>query len=150
MDASEDNIKLFHMVSRVHQALFRASDRMLSAHAGISTTQNAVLLYLNNNAPVSIGDVAETIGIKITSMSGLIDRMQKKGLISRTRDSGDARTVLLSLTEPGRAVAEETAPKVKQVNDQMLAAGGSSEEWAVFTAVCERLIQKAGETKSFN
>ncbi|WP_262694838.1 MarR family winged helix-turn-helix transcriptional regulator [Kordiimonas aquimaris] len=150
MSIPKDKIKLFHMVSRMHQALFRASDKMLAAHAGISTTQSAVLLYLNGRAPVSIGDVAETIGIKITSMSGLIDRMEKKGLISRTRDSADMRTVLLSLTELGKIVSEETGPKIKQANDQMLAAGGSPEDWAVFTAVCERLIQKADETKDFN
>lgn len=150
MNDQEDKIKLFHLVSRVHQALFRASDKMLTANAGISTTQSAVLLYLNGNAPVSIGDVAETIGIKITSMSGLIDRMQKKGLINRRRDPADARTVLLSLTELGCTVAEETGPKIRLANEQMLAAGGSSEDWAIFTAVCERLIQKADETKEFN
>jgi len=143
----EDKVKLFHTVNKLHQALFRSSDKMLAAHAGVSTTQSAVLLYLRNDDPVSIGDVAETIGIKITSMSGLIDRMQKKGLIRRTRDSVDARTVLLSLTDLGRTVADETGPNIRKANDRMLGAAGTHEELMTFMTVCERLIQKANETE---
>lgn len=140
MTENPKTIKLFHLVGNLHQALFRASDKSLGLSAGISSTQSAVLMYLRENMNASMGDVAAAVGIRLTSASGLIDRMMSKGLLTRSRSKNDARTVVLSLTDKGIQLAEAVLPEVKHMNAAMLAAGGSAKEIEIFRTVCERLI----------
>lgn len=69
--------------------------------------QHQVLLALKGlpeATPATIGELAARLLLKHHSAVGLVDRLEKAGLISREPSPGDARQVLAKLTRPGETV----------------------------------------------
>ena len=133
--------RLFHLVHRLHQALFRAGDRMLVEELGITTSQSAVLMFLDGRTQASMSDLASAVGLKITSVSGLVDRMEKKGLVARRRSETDRRSFHIELTDSGRALTAKAKPLVRENNARLLATIGERADAEKFADVCETLIE---------
>ena len=81
-----------------YNLIFRCEDRVFSAY-GLSTEQHTVLMAVKNiSGPVRITDIARWLDRSVNSVSMIIDRMVKAGLVKRTRDRKDRRTVFVTLT----------------------------------------------------
>lgn len=141
----KQDIRIFHLLHRVHQAMFRASDKVLGEALGISTTQSALLLFLKHRDGVSMGELAAGIGVKLTSLSGLIDRVEQKGYVARRRSTQDRRSFEVSLTPAGREMLTMAEPLVTSANDAILQKIGSKAEARAFAAACESIIEFAEE-----
>lgn len=137
--------RMFHLLHRVHQSLFRAGDKVLSEALGITTTQSAVLMFLKNADGASMGELAKAIGLKITSASGLVDRMEKKDLVVRRRSATDKRSIEIGLTANGRSVLAEAEPLVSSSNKQMLNKISEQGDVNAFVLACENIISAAEE-----
>lgn len=137
------NPRMFHLVHRLHQALFRSGDKMLGEALGISTTQSAVLMYLKSKDGASMGELAQAVGLKITSMSGLVDRMEAKGLLKRIRSETDRRSFSITLTSEGKDVLKTAEPRVSQFNTALIEALGDDISPSQFAEACENLIRAA-------
>ena len=75
------------------------------AHIGISTIQAGVLFILKSTTdPVTPSQLARMLYRKAHSMSALLKRMQKQGLIKRTRDLEQKNLVRISLTKKGEEI----------------------------------------------
>lgn len=68
-----------------------------------------VLVTLLNMRQTSMNRLAETLGISKANATGLVDRLVKKGLVSRRRSEKDRRVVIVQLTPEGARVAEHLA-----------------------------------------
>lgn len=139
----QNNPRVFHLLHRVHQSLFRAGNKLLTDTLGISTTQSAVLMFLKQKNGVAMGDLADGVGLKITSASGLIDRMEKAGLVARRRSVTDRRSIQIELTDQGRAMLGQAEPLIQKANNSVLAQIGESHDLAAFAAACETIISEA-------
>ena len=139
----KSNPRLFHVVHRLHQALFRAGDQMLGEALGISTTQSAVLMYLKSKDGAAMGELAKAVGLKITSLSGLVDRMEAKGLLRRVRSETDRRSFAIKLTPEGRDIIKTAEPIIAQSNAELLEAIGAEVTASQFAEACENLIRVA-------
>ena len=74
----------------------------LFTDAGITYQQYMVLFSLKLlDSPVTISDVAHNLDRNVNSISTIIERMYKDGLVKRTRDLADRRTVRLKITSKG-------------------------------------------------
>lgn len=65
------------------------------------------LVVLSGGPAMSLGALAEAVGIHLTRASRLCDRLVTRGLVDRTDDPGNRRQLLLRLTVPGRKVVEK-------------------------------------------
>lgn len=139
----KSNPRLFHVVHRLHQALFRAGDQMLGEALGISTTQSAVLMYLKGKDGAAMGELAKAVGLKMTSMSGLVDRMEAKGLLQRVRSETDRRSFAIKLTSEGKGIIKTAEPMIAKNNAALLAAIGTEMTASQFAEACENLIRAA-------
>jgi DNA-binding MarR family transcriptional regulator len=81
---------------------------------GISMTHFHVLTLLRHHDAMPIGRLAEILDASMSSATGIIDRMEEKGLVVRTRVPDDRRIVLVSPTPAGLALVDE-AELVKSV-----------------------------------
>jgi len=78
---------------------------------GLTMEQYLVLVNVRyNNAPMRITDLASWLERSVNSMSMLVDRMVKAGLLSRVRDRRDRRVVNVFLTSKAEATLEQTSP----------------------------------------
>jgi DNA-binding MarR family transcriptional regulator len=66
-----------------------------------------VLTILEESGPLSMGKVAEALDVSIASATGIVDRMEQRGLVERQHQPGDRRIVLVKPTSAGRAVFSE-------------------------------------------
>jgi len=71
-------------------------------HGSISLIHLNVLALLEGQGPLAMSKLAEALDISVASMTGVIDRMEKRGLVERRHDLGDRRVVLVHPAAGGR------------------------------------------------
>jgi DNA-binding MarR family transcriptional regulator len=78
----------------------------VAAEHDLSLTQLRVLGILRDREP-TMADLATFTGLERSTISGLIDRAAQRGLVVKTADPHDGRSVRVSLTESARRLAPE-------------------------------------------
>ena len=74
-------------------------------HQGsISLIHLNVLTLLEATGPMSMGRLAEALDISVASITGVIDRMEARGLVERRRDAEDRRVVLVQPAKGAKKV----------------------------------------------
>ena len=86
----------------------------LSKTYNISSTQLNCLIALFERGPMPISRIAELIMVNSSTVTGTLDRLEKKGLVKRSRISEDRRIITIGLTENGRIMAEHAPPPIQQ------------------------------------
>ncbi|MBE1502477.1 DNA-binding MarR family transcriptional regulator [Amycolatopsis lexingtonensis] len=115
-----------HLVWRLSMKWRVAVDRAL-APAGLTHAQYvflASLLDLQREKPPSQRELADHTGLEALYVSKLARTLDADGLIERTRDPADTRTIRLALTDRGREVVEPAIATVGALLDQLLAPLG--------------------------
>ena len=74
---------------------------------GIRGRELALLRYIHEDGPMTIGQIREYLFIGVSSTSELVSRMEEAGYVARRRSTEDSRVVYVELTDEGRRVAEE-------------------------------------------
>ena len=130
--------------------MYETSDLLLkcedATHAefGLSQQQFMVLLTVEvlSNPFVKISDVARKLKRNSNSISMIVDRMEKSGLVERVRDLQDRRSVHLFLTEKGKEKLYQSS-KVSWNLIIRLTSCFSDEELETFASLVEKLREKA-------
>lgn len=91
-------------------ALMAALTEVAAEH-DLSLTQLRVLGILRDREP-TMADLATFTGLERSTVSGLIDRAAQRGLVSKTADPHDGRSVRVTLTEPARTLVPEVTAAI--------------------------------------
>jgi DNA-binding MarR family transcriptional regulator len=79
-----------------------------------------VLAILADGAGRTVGALATATATRPSTLTSLLDRLTKRGYIAREQDPADRRSFLISLTPAGRAVAEQAAAAIDDLERQAL------------------------------
>lgn len=105
---------------RTADALTRGADWVLKAE-GLSHTQYNVLRILRGASEgLPCGEIASRMITRDPDITRLLDRMEKRGLISRARESRDRRLVLTRLTPEGLKVVDRLDEPVQKIHRKQL------------------------------
>jgi DNA-binding MarR family transcriptional regulator len=74
---------------------------------GAARTATMTLGTLNREGPARVTTLAAAAGIGQPSMTELVQRLERKGLLTRVEDPGDGRAALATITDAGRAVLDD-------------------------------------------
>lgn len=107
----------------------------------ISLVQSHILYDVKRLNNPSMQQVAEGLGIDITTFSRQIKTLEKKGLIERTPDLTDRRVNILSLTPEGQAVEKRIDDRMKAFIEKILAQLTEFEREMVIKSI--QLLNKA-------
>ena len=104
MDAWQALLHAHHQVTRILDAELRSSHEL-------SFAEYDVLLRLARaeDKKLTMSELAKRIMISPSGLTRVVDGLEEKGLVSRQRDSGDARVVTASLTSAGREKVRRAA-----------------------------------------
>jgi len=80
----------------------------------VSSAQLNCLLSLNDNGPLPISRIADHILVKGSTVTGIIDRLEKKDLVRRVRSKTDRRVITVELTDTGKLLTENAPSPVQQ------------------------------------
>jgi MarR family 2-MHQ and catechol resistance regulon transcriptional repressor len=109
-DESENTVlRLWLLLRRVGDTLDLCQDSVFGKY-GLTTEQFGLLTSIKSRGPLRPTDLASILERTPNSMSMLIDRMVKAGLVRRTRDRKDRRVVTVSLTSRGETAVEPAIP----------------------------------------
>ncbi len=108
-------LQLRRLVTQLGLAIERRMEPL-----GLTDAQWKPLVRLLLQGPSSASALARDCHIDSGGLTRLLDRLQAKGLVQRQRPEHDRRVVHVSLTPPGRQVAEQLPAVLAQVQEQLL------------------------------
>jgi MarR family transcriptional regulator, organic hydroperoxide resistance regulator len=108
--------RLFLLIEIAARRLNRQADARLKAEAGVSAAQAGVLFLLLRRGERRIGALSKTLSLNPPAMTGLVDRMEKAGLVTRTTDTSDRRGAMIALTMGGTDAANRADKVLKELN----------------------------------
>ncbi|MFJ9783625.1 MarR family winged helix-turn-helix transcriptional regulator [Amycolatopsis sp. NPDC101161] len=104
------------------------------------TVQQGQLLCVLMGRPYGMGDLGATLGLEKSSLTGLVDRAVRRGLVRREPDPDDRRAIQVVLTDEGRDLAEEFyAATCRRVDE--LAAGLPTPDRDRLAALLGRVVR---------
>jgi DNA-binding MarR family transcriptional regulator len=83
---------------------------------GISMTQLHIMNLLERHGEMPMSRLAEMIDVSDSNATGLIDRVEERGFVERTRVPTDRRMVMVRLSDAGRQMLEE----IEELREQIL------------------------------
>lgn len=105
-------------IRRIFQVLTEQS-RKIEHETNLTGPQLWVIKILKEQSPMKVSDLARRMYLHPATMVGLLDRLEAKNLLKRTRSEMDRRVVFIDLTEQGSEL-EVNSPEVVQ---NMLVSG---------------------------
>ena len=128
------------LVSKIKQLSDRIFERILARHGidAFNGAQGRILYVLWQEDGVPIKTISEKCGLAITSLTTMLERMEKQGLIRRVQSEDDKRKTLLYLTEIAKSLRDEAEIVSRQMND-VFYKGFNSDEIEQFEAYLDRV-----------
>ena len=80
----------------------------------VSSAQLNCILALFEYGPLPPSKIASHIMVKSSTITGVVDRLEKKGLAERIRNSPDRRVITIQLTKAGKKLAQNAPPPIQQ------------------------------------
>ncbi len=80
----------------------------------ISAAQLNCILTLEEFGPLPPSQIARNMMVKSSTVTGVVDRLEKKGFAERMRNSPDRRVITIQLTEAGKKLAKNAPPPIQQ------------------------------------
>jgi DNA-binding MarR family transcriptional regulator len=101
LPALGETLEFMRLIWEVDHALQRASKRMESG-LGVTGPQRLVIRIVGRFPGLPAGHLATLLRVHPSTLTGILQRLERKGLMRKRVDSRDGRRLLLSLTEEGR------------------------------------------------
>lgn len=108
--AKEDYLPLMRELVRAYQA-FAAYDARGYRESGLTVPQADVIFTLGNTDGMTFSEIGERTLITKGTLTGVIDRLEGKGLVRRKASSNDRRCTQVCLTPKGNRVFEKEFPR---------------------------------------
>lgn len=108
-----------HYIRRLQQiavAIFLQETEAL----GVTPIQYAALQTVANSPGIDQRTLARTIGLDTSTVAGVIDRLEARGLLVRNGSPEDRRVRLLTLTDEGQALLEAVIPAMLRAQQRIL------------------------------
>ena len=121
--------------NRLMSAYFRK--RLIEAGIELTAEQWGVLAHLWNEGGVAQDELAALVCVNKSSLSRVLDGMERRGLVIRQKDPADARRNILSASESSLALQEPCMRLAEEVADEIVRTCDPKE-----VAVCLKVLQQ--------
>ena len=127
-----------HLLGRTlrnHHHMMRNRFDEMGLHRG----QPPLIMQLYKHDGMTHSDLAERLEVTPATVSNMVKRMERDGLVLRRRDDEDERISRVYLTEEGKALREKIVTHLKDIETGTF-EGFSIEEMDLFNSFMERII----------
>ncbi|MBI4639089.1 MAG: MarR family transcriptional regulator [Candidatus Tectomicrobia bacterium] len=105
------------LLGRAHKSYKRAFDAMLSEY-GLTSPQWSVLWRLWEHDGLTQTELCRSLFTDGPTITGIIDRLERDGFVTRQRDSNDRRVIRVSLTDKGFNLEKILSKEVEVVRER--------------------------------
>ncbi|MEL7564759.1 MAG: MarR family transcriptional regulator [Dehalobacterium sp.] len=110
---------------------------------GLSKTKANVLLLLYKNQSMALWELGEDMLVTRANITGLMDRLERSGLVTREVNSSDRRSLTAKLTLKGKKIVDEIIPLLKEFTEEVMSSLAEDEK-----RVLIKLLQKVQQIKN--
>ena len=108
-----------HHIRRLHQIAVAIFLQEAQA-SGVTPVQDAALQSVANQPGIDQRTLARSIGLDTSTVAGVIDRLEARGLVQRNASPDDRRVRLLTPTADGHALLAEVVPAMRRTQQRIL------------------------------
>jgi DNA-binding MarR family transcriptional regulator len=123
------------------RSLHLLQERWAEKH-GLSEGRMSVMLHLHRRGPTALGDLADELDTTPRNITGLVDHLERDGLVERVPDAEDRRSVRACLTEAGKVRIEAIWKEGLEHQSEMV-EGWSKDDLAQLRHLCLLLVEHA-------
>ena len=136
------------LLSQVHQVCGRVWNKILRENnmSDLEGARGRIIFALWGNDGVPIKTLCEKTSLDKSTLTGIIDRLERDGYIERKPSETDKRYTLISLT----GKEQEFAKNVQKVSDQMneiFYKGFTDEEITIFDSMLARILENCKDAE---
>jgi len=132
---------------RIRRLLYKYSI-YLKKNCGLTTSQLLCLRALQREPDLSLSQLGRRVYHRPGTMTGIIDRLEAKGLVSRQRLGSDRRLIQITITGHGRNVVDKAFQPLRRLLEPEL-SNLSPDEKETITQSLERLLWLMQDEKGF-
>lgn len=107
-------LEFMRLLWAVDHGLQQRSKRMAAAF-GVTGPQRLVIRVLGRYPGLSAGQLAHVLHLHPSTLTGVLDRLERKGLVTRRKDPEDRRRAVLGLSVTGRLIDVDTTGTIESV-----------------------------------
>jgi DNA-binding MarR family transcriptional regulator len=137
--ADEHGLRILNAIRQIIRAADLDSRHLASKHQ-ITAPQLVSLMAIAEKEPTTAVEVSRRVHLGASTMVGVLDRLENKGLITRERDAEDRRQVWIHTTDAGRSVVVSTPFPLQHALERAFSNMVEQERSGVAESV-ERLVQ---------
>ena len=127
-------------MAKIRQVGGRISERILKQYnIEINSAQGRIMFVLWQNDGISINELAKKTHLKKSTLTSMLDRLQKMGYIKRQRSKKDRRKILINRTEKDRTM-EKKYVEVSEEMTRLYYKGFSESQIVHFEKDLERIL----------
>jgi DNA-binding MarR family transcriptional regulator len=143
MSSTEDREDLVDALAQL-SFLVQGTLAGIAAEHDLSLVQTRLLGVLRDREPL-MSELGRHLGLDKSSVSGLVDRAQRRGLVTRTPSEVDRRAFRVSITEVGRRLADAGAARFTE-RIEALVDGLSDADRQLLTRLAVRVVEAGAPT----
>ncbi len=105
--------EIFSCLRRIINAVEIYSSK-LKDKTGLNVSQLSCLLVLEKTGPLALSKLSKHVFLSPSMITSIVDQLENKDLVVRTRKSSDRRVILIELTDNGKEVAQAAPPSFQE------------------------------------
>jgi MarR family 2-MHQ and catechol resistance regulon transcriptional repressor len=109
----DEALELWQTIRTIYRTALRKLNARL-VQEGITFSQYSVMLALGKHGPMQMNRLGEFMLVAPANVTGLVDRMERKGYVRRRRDPSDRRLYMVELTELGARIFRSISTRFRQ------------------------------------
>jgi DNA-binding MarR family transcriptional regulator len=106
-----DNVMI--ALRKIIQAIDMNSKKLVK-RVGLTGPQLVILQEISSLGEVTAGELAQAVSLSQATVTGILERMEKRGLLTRKRSDQDKRRIMVRITESGKQVLESAPPVMQE------------------------------------
>ncbi len=107
-----------YLIGQINKLINRRINELLKEEKvnEFNGAQGTIIFVLTEEGPMPIKDIGKATGLAKTSLTSMLDRMEKQGLIKKRENENDRRSTIIDLTERSRGYKEVIEKVSQEVN----------------------------------
>ena len=90
------------------------NSKQLVKRVGLTGPQLVILQEITRMGEVTAGEIAQAVSLSQATVTGILERMEKRGLLARRRSERDKRRIMVRITRNGQQVLDDAPPLMQE------------------------------------
>ncbi len=134
--------RLWFLLSQTRSALFKARHKRVKRYVHFNVAASLLHIW-HHDGQVTMADLASRLFLEAHSASEIVKRLENKGFVRKTKDSGKGNIVKLWITEEGRQFCREISqPDFVQEVISCLTREQQEQLWSLLTILYRKALEE--------